>query len=89
VDECRHDAINRKERERNLVLIEEIEAASVRITVGPAGRCFEMATGELLTIGNEQPRDSPILHIQHLLPITQADAEDFYGWTLGSLDTKA
>lgn len=86
MDECRHDEANRRERDRNLVQIEEIEAASVRITVGPSGRCFEMATGELLTIRNEQPRNSSFLHIQHILPLSKADAEGLYGWQSARLD---
>jgi hypothetical protein len=78
---CRHDEAQQQGIERNLSLVAEVEAKAVRVTRGPAGRCFEMAEGRLLTILNEQPAGSSIERIQHLLPVSREDAEDFYGYS--------
>ena len=78
---CRHDDARQQGIERNLAVIAEMEAKAVRVTFGPVGRCFEMTDGRLLTILNEQPAASPMEHIQHLLPVSREDAEDFYGYS--------
>ena len=68
---------------RNLDQVADLELASVRITQGPAGRCFEMPSGMLLTILNEQRPSSgfELVHAQAIVPITTEDAIDFYGWS--------
>jgi hypothetical protein len=78
--ECRHDRANREGRERNLAEVAEMEARAVRITAGELGRCFELPNGRLVTITNEQPPDSEMLHIQFILPLMPEWAEDGYGW---------
>lgn len=70
--------------ERNRSEIRKLERDAVRITQGPAGRCFDMGDGRLLTVKNAPSAGDLLEHIQWVLPITQADAEDFYGWTSGS-----
>jgi hypothetical protein len=65
----------------NLRQIAELEAEAVRITRGPAGRCFAMPNGRLITVANEQPPNSDVLHFQAILLLSREDAEDFYGWT--------
>jgi hypothetical protein len=68
-----------KEKARNYAQIADLEREAVRITVGPAGRCFEMPDGHLLTIHNEQ-RDDGFLRLQQIAPLLREDAEDYYGW---------
>lgn len=65
---------------KNLELIADLEAKAVRITGQPGHRCFEMPDGQLLTIRNEQPPDSDVEYVQHFIPLTREDAEDFYEW---------
>lgn len=64
----------------NLKVAARVEAEAVRTTDGPAGRCYVMPSGGLLVIENQQPVATDILYIQHVMPITRQDAEDFYGF---------
>ena len=77
----RHGRKHRAAIAENLRTIRDVETAAIRITTGPAGRCFELPNGWLVTIRNEQPPDSSILHGQWVVSLTTEDAEDFYGWS--------
>ncbi len=79
--------LGRERREaiaQNLEIVADMEARAVRITVGPAGRCFQLpgdfGQPHLMVINNEQPRDSEMHYLMAVLPVTREDAEDFYGW---------
>jgi hypothetical protein len=72
---------HRQAIQRNLGAIVNLHRQAVRVTRGPAGRCFEMPDGRLLTITNEQTPGSPFRHFQYVLPISREDAEDLYGWS--------
>lgn len=77
----RQGAERRRDIAKNLEVVEALERGAVRITHGPAGRCFQMGDGALFAITNEQPRGSDIHYLQWSHQLTREDAEDFYGWT--------
>lgn len=70
----------RRNIERNLATVADLEAKAERITTGPGGRCFVLPGEELYVIHNQQPPGSEMWHSQWVMPVTREDAEDFYGY---------
>lgn len=65
---------------KNLATIAELEAEAIHVHVSRVGRIFVMPDGRLLTIRNEQPASSPVLHFMAILEVSWEDAADVYGF---------
>lgn len=69
----------RREDADSKALVTALERQATRIfphRYGSAQRVYEMADGRLLTVWGEGWATLPMV-----TPISEADAEDYYGWT--------